>query len=199
LSSTTAEIVFLANDGTRVRMTLQLSQMLRAGDPRVASTFSGEPPCQADSQRDAVFVGTVSFTNETPDFSAPIYVKMYANNDTQFGVVYSSGPRCSGSVDIAYSYVGSILSPSMEEPRWGPAKVEIVLKNIFSPAHPDGDISAVSYAKPFLLAVSTNTTYPAAKFYDFESVSGPVGEPKTRAISDGYKSVPLQLEDLIAQ
>lgn len=153
-----------ANDGTRVQATFTLSRLLRASDADAAwRTVGGSdsPPCQVDESRTGFFVGTLAFTNETPNFQPKVLLALRENinisaGNYDVGIGYDSDPTC---IDVN-SDLEPWIRPNMSNgPNWGPVPFEIVVKNYFSPDSPDGRPLLLNGGLQFTCNVSAGALY----------------------------------------
>lgn len=155
------EVDYAAPDGSRVAVTFALAHMVAAGDPSVAALFPAGAPCEADATRDAVFAGTLTIVNQTPDFTPDFRMAIVTpqpapgNQPTlSFGIGYGNDPTCQ---DINGEYGGygvmkPAVSPNMIGAQWGPVNVEFVVHNVFTPSVPAGDPGIVGVNLPVLSA-----------------------------------------------
>lgn len=170
-SLTPMSITYIAGDGTKLRVTFELSSLMPATDPRIAaffSTYSGAAPCAPDQGRDTVSVGTARFDNLTPDFSTSMQLEMtsydFNKNDSEMlGVAYGDGAQCPAGGDAAsFGY----LNPEITGATWGPVPIELVVPDAYSPSRPGGDSIAKRAGDPVV--------YPRYAGWSIADFSGPI-------------------------
>ena len=149
---------FTAPDGTTVTMDLRLSKLLRMTDPGVQAAWShaggsASMACDADPQRDALYVGSVAFTNTTPSFTPDLMIFFNPNGsgmtNLSVGVGYTNQPTCTA---VAPSTTQATLAPTFSSPQWGPVPIELVVHDFYSPQFPGGNIAMISRLDPTLFA-----------------------------------------------
>jgi hypothetical protein len=139
---TTTTMTMKADDGTTLGGTLRLSHILRPGSAEAMRGWSGLTrvplPCETDPTRDGVFIGSISFTNQTPAFTPTLSMNVGAHASSSgysVGFAYSDGGKCQ-KLDGNPLY--TTISPEFTSSTWGPLPLEIVISNYFTPAKPNG-------------------------------------------------------------
>lgn len=123
----------------------------------VSSWFPAGAPCEADSQRDAVFPGTLTITTDSPGFTADLDVNItsstpvFGASTLNLGVAYNNGPKCS---DLNGESPDQLpLVPDLSHTaHWGPVRLEFVAHGVYSPSAPLGDQGVLRDNTPTLLA-----------------------------------------------
>lgn len=98
-------------------------------------------------------VGTLSITNDTPDFGDGGMMWDFAGPDTNgyaMGFGYSNSPEC----DSLSS--GTLTKPHWTGPMWGPVPIVVAYGDVVNPDHPDGDYTKIA-AAPIALPLATAT------------------------------------------
>lgn len=151
-------VTFTAPDGTTVTMDLRLSGLLRPTDPGVQAAWShaggsSALACDADPQRDALFVGQVAFTNTTPSFTPDLMIffnpNMSGMTNLSVGIGYTNQPACTA---VDPSTTQATLAPTFSSPQWGPVPIELVVHDFYSPQFPGGNVSMLSALDPTVFA-----------------------------------------------
>jgi len=165
---TTYSSTFSNDDGFSQTLTLNIGQVIPGSDPRaldawysVGGLSGGTPPCwdsgvpgsgntnfELKSSLAGYAFGTVTITNDAPDFEAQELVYQWTGNTdgSAFGVEYSDSQNCHAL------YGGLMMNPDFVSANWGPVPVVVALNAYVSPAFPAGD--PASLAIP--LKVKTN-------------------------------------------
>ncbi|MGI5243359.1 hypothetical protein [Dactylosporangium sp. CA-139066] len=171
---------YSASDGSKVTVKFALQSAVKASDPSVAGYFSKGVPCSADGQRDAVFVGTLTITNEVSGFDARVDLAMGTYNQTlggdatlTFGAAYGNGNQCSNlNGSNAYGAMQPAVAVHFSGQQWGPVRVEFVVSDVYTPAQPAGNTSVIAANAPVLTAFVGSPTNLVQ--YQADSVTGPV-------------------------
>jgi hypothetical protein len=133
------DVTMKAEDGTTVTAAFQFSSILTASSANTVwqSLTSDAMACSnIDPTRDAIVVGTVAFQNETPSFTPQVRFMFldpltYSDYQIDVGVDYKNQPACINlDAGITPDFSGTAS--------WGPAPIEIVLHQFYSPASPSG-------------------------------------------------------------
>lgn len=133
--------------GVTIHGTMKLAPPMGANDPALGETWAqivqGAPDssaCAKNPTRDAVVVGSLAFTNDTPQF-APEHpsIPLQADGDihpVSFEIHYGeAATRC----DVVYGGEAS-MDPAMDAEHWGPVPVAFVIPDVFGPNGFDADV-----------------------------------------------------------
>jgi hypothetical protein len=181
-------ITFKAADGSTVRVRLALSGPYHGDAPAISAAFPSGVPCEADPERDAVFIGKMGIDNLTPDFSTtvslPIASRAAANSTatarvgTPGGCFDENGANASGAARPA-------ITADVGNTGWGTISIEFVVADAYSPSSPIGDRSVIAQNNP---VINAYVGRPAdLKQFSIVATSGPTGQRI-------QGSVPLRLD-----
>jgi len=182
---------FTAEDGTTISGSLELSGLRGADDPNLQADWSAisqgpEMPCPADSSRDEVVIGTVAFTNETPNFTPTLNIMLASiGGPVSIGVAYSNEPRCEDLSSASGSQFSPAISPSFTSATWGPVPIEFVIPHYRSPAAPNGDPNLLKQLNVQITATQGPPAH-AAGGYQITSNDSFIGDNSGPAISSNF-------------
>lgn len=134
-------------EGVRIVGNLKLDAPAADGSAAVQASWTavggnGDIPCATGSNQSAVIVGTLAFTNETPNDTPDFYINfsdMKTGGTMSLGAGYSNGPQCITSGSDGWE--GSAIQPTWTHAQWGPVPIAIVINNFYGPSNPNGDAS----------------------------------------------------------
>jgi hypothetical protein len=143
-------------DGSLVRGTLRLSARYRGSDTRLSAAWatlsSSKMPCDFDKTRDGVWFGTLELDSATPAYTPSLGLLVGDTSasqpdgsgylsDYRLGVAYSGSSPCGG---VGSGQREFQINPGWTSAKWGPVALQLVVRNLYSPAYPDGDPSLLS-------------------------------------------------------
>ncbi|MBW0252593.1 hypothetical protein [Cellulomonas sp. PS-H5] len=155
--STTREV-----DGYSQTLTLELGPVIPGDEVSLTSLSwadvggTGEFPCQDFENVDIGHItaetagyafGTVTVTNDTPDFPAREEIYQFSRAGTAIGYGFSDGAVCRSAAGG-----GDFLKPNWSDETWGPVPVVVAIEGYRSPDHPEGDAELLT--RPFGIFLS---------------------------------------------
>lgn len=136
VEATTYTFTWTDAGGVEVEGTMELLPPMMADDPQIPAAWSQvypqTPPdlaCVENPDRDAVVLGTISFSNPTPEYTpANVQIGMFNYSSTGTGasleIHYGDDVRCD-----TFSF-----APAMDDASWGPVPIAFVVPLVYGPA-----------------------------------------------------------------
>lgn len=166
---------FTATSSQGIKVTVRLTFDAPVVDGSAAASAnwtafgaSGSIPCATGSNQNAVIVGTLEFTNQTPSYTPDVYIDfsdMTTGGNMSFGANSNDGECVTDGSD---GWEGSTIQPTWTGAQWGPAAVAIVIQNYYGPDYPDGDSN--------LLGKTSLVVYSPSDHYTVDSTTGIISQ-----------------------